>query len=815
MANAFIAGGLLAWVLAGTLVWAISLLERSGRYARRSGADAFYALKALELANTGTWLVQCQHAPDRMHLSARAAEMAGLAPNPHANLYESSVWRDAVVAAGEARCAASAHETLQQALSGAIERYDTVYALKRPADGAIVWLREIAERVRDPDTGQAVLLAALQDVTDLTLARNAAPTKPAALANMGHELRTPLNAILGLAHLALKTNLRPVQSDFVKKIQASGQHLLGLINDVIDFSSIESGQIAVEEADFTLSQVIENMVHLAGEKLQGKDIELIVNVNTAVPDRLNGDSSRLAQILNHYVDNAIKFTQRGEVAVEVYPLEQSSDALLLRFDVRDTGIGLTAAQTSSLFQGAHQGDASATRPYGGNGLGLAICGHLVGLMHGEVGVESEIGVGSNFWFTARLKKAADQPPSPVIQPDLRGRRALVVDDNEHARLVMLDLLNDMTLMVDAADGADAAIAALTAEDKKNDPYEIVFLDWQMPGMDGIDLARWISAMALKHTPRMVMVTAYGRQEILATAREAGIDDVLIKPVNPATLLSATLHAMRGEPQAVAPASDAIQDVAAALKARSGARILVAEDNPVNQQVIGEILTDAGFVVELVDNGRQAVDRLANTPETWDLVLMDMQMPVMDGISATIEIRNKQTAARLPIVAMTASAMRQDQDRCLQAGMQDFVSKPIDPEVLERLLIKWILPRTPAPAAASKAGSAGAIEGLETRIGLHQVHGEHASYVLGAVTEASDTHAPLSIEIVTTQLLQLLDDDDASAPRLFEQYASLFQAHYPEHFHALDIAIKNYEFWDAAQQLANAVVTTSPNSQNGL
>ena len=813
MANAFTACGLLLWVLAGMLVWSISLLAHSGRDERRSGVEAFYALKALELAKTGTWHIECQHGPDRMHLSARAAEMAGLAPNPHTNLYESSVWRDAVVAAGEPDRAASALECLQQAIGGAIERYDTVYALKRPADGATVWLREIAERVRDPDTGQVVLLAALLDVTDRTRADKTGPTKSALLANMGHELRTPLNAILGLSHLALKTNLRPAQRDFVKKIHASGQHLLGLINDVVDFSGIQSGQLAVEEADFTLSEVIASMVHKAGEKLQGKNIELIVNVNAAVPDRLQGDASRLAQILNHYVDNAIKFTQRGEVAVEVYPLEQSSDALLLRFDVRDTGIGLTAAQTRSLFQGAHQGDASATRPYGGNGLGLAICGHLVGLMHGEVGVESEIGVGSNFWFTACLKKAADQPPSPAMQPDLRGRRALVVDDNEHARLVMLDLLNDMTLMVDAVDGADAAIAALTSEDGKNDPYEIVFLDWQMPGMDGIDLARWISAMALKHTPRMVMVTAYGRQEILATAREAGIDDVLIKPVNPATLLSATLRAMRGESQAVAPASSALQDVAAALKARSGARILVAEDNPVNQQVIQEILTDAGFEVELVDNGRRAADRLADAPEAWDLVLMDMQMPVMDGIAATIEIRKTLTAAQLPIVAMTASAMRQDQERCLQAGMQDFVSKPIDPEALERLLIKWIRLRTPALTAASRAGLPGDIEGLETRIGLHQVHGEYASYVFGEVTEASNTQAPPSIESVTTQLLQLLDDDDALAPRLFEQYASLFRTHYPAHFHELDIAIKNYEFWDAAQQLADAVVTASPNLQH--
>ena len=715
--------------------------------AERSNSESFYATQALELANAGTWRIKYREDPDHVFLSTRTLEISGRAPLPPDNRYHTQVWRNAVIAAGDAPSAELALNALQRAVDGKLDRYDVVYAFKRPDNGKIVWLRDVAELIRDKHGRLTDLFGIMLDVTDAKrseseilhaklIAESATQMKSDFLANMSHEIRTPMNAIIGLSHLALKTGLSPHQRDYVKKIQSSGQHLLGIINDILDFSKIEAGKLTVEETNFDLSKVLENVVNLVGEKTLSKDIELIVNVNETVPDALRGDPLRLGQILINYVNNAIKFTDKGEVTVAVYPLDQTDEEVTLRFDVRDSGIGLTQEQMGRLFQSFAQADASTTRKHGGTGLGLAISKSLAELMRGEVGVESEYGKGSNFWFTVRLKKGPQRQRELIPQPDLRGRRVLVVDDNEHARLVMLDMLNDMTFMVDAVDGGASAFAALQTEDANGQPYEIVFLDWQMPDMDGIELARRIGAMPLKHRPRMVMVTAFGRQELLKIAQDAGIDDVLIKPVNPSTLFDAAVRSIRGEPLPDAADIDSLSKYREALGRIAGARILLVEDNVINQQVAWEMLTDAGFNVDIADDGRIALEKITTASQPWDLVLMDMQMPVMDGVAATIEIRKTLSAAQLGIVAMTASAMRQDQEQCIAAGMQDFVSKPINPDELWRALIKWIRPRSYGDKAVREASPATSdsiaiprnIEGLDTRLGLQRVLGKKASYL---------------------------------------------------------------------------------------
>ncbi|AGX87375.1 PAS domain-containing hybrid sensor histidine kinase/response regulator [Candidatus Symbiobacter mobilis] len=632
----------------------------------------------------------------------------------------------------------SLHDTLWQGAS--LHREQVL----RRLDDSTFWARLTGRAIdhRAPEKGAVWIIDDISDeraaaaamVRAKELAEDAARTKADFLANMSHEIRTPMNAVIGLTHLLLKTELLPRQRDYIRKIMESGQHLMGILNDILDVSKIEAGKLAIEHVPFDLEKVLANVSVLLGEKASAKGLELLFDVDREVPQHLVGDALRLSQILINYVNNAIKFTTKGEVDVLVRVQEQSDSDVLLYFAVRDTGIGLTEEQCTRLFQSFEQADTSITRQHGGTGLGLSISRSLAELMHGQVGVQSTPGQGSTFWFTARMDRGETHPTNRMLSTHLRGRRALVVDDNDNARYVLRNLLEVMGLQVEEAPGGARALQMVDQVEIADKPFDVIFLDWQMPGMDGIEVALRLRERPLRKAPHLVMVTAFGREEVLRAAADVGLEHVLIKPVN-ASMLFDNVVSLLGESLAERRvASDAPSLALEGLAPIKGARILVVEDNELNQEVAGELLRDAGFLVDIAPNGQDALDKLSHS--TYDLVCMDMQMPVMDGVTTTREIRKIHTPATLPIIAMTASVLAADREHCLEAGMNDFISKPLDPNQLWHVLPKWIAPRpshtapgvvTQGPTSSTGKAAFPLIEGLDTQKGLRRALGRTQLY----------------------------------------------------------------------------------------
>jgi signal transduction histidine kinase/DNA-binding response OmpR family regulator len=577
----------------------------------------------------------------------------------------------------------------------------------------------VAQRLLEQTQAQAA---------DLEIAKHTAEEATRAksdfLANMSHEIRTPMNAILGMTHLALKTSPSPKQADYLNKIKAAAQALLGIINDILDTSKIEAGKLTLEAIDFRMEEVLDSVSSIVSQKAQEKNLEFLIASHSDIPANLIGDPLRLGQILINLVNNAIKFTEHGEVVVTIALQERFERRVRLKFSVRDTGIGMTAEQSARLFQAFAQADTSTTRKFGGTGLGLSISKRLVEMMSGNIWVESAPGTGSTFHFTVWFGIGSDERPKRFI-PDLAGVRALVVDDNAQAREILTEALKQFALRADSVASGEDAIRAIAAADTQ-DPYRLVLMDWHMPGMDGLEASRVIKRdERLQHIPKIVMVTAFGRQDVLTSAVEAGIDGYLLKPVN-ASLLYDTLVELFG----IAPPGGYAR--AAARHAgdehdAKGIGILVVEDNEINQQVARELLESAGAIVTVAGNGREAVNLMTQSePGAFDMVLMDLQMPEMDGYEATRLLRSDSRLQGIPIIAMTAHALAEERQRCLDAGMNDHISKPVDPDALFATLARWTK-RLPRPANPTADGGLPVIAGVDIDGGLRRVAGNRLLY----------------------------------------------------------------------------------------
>jgi two-component system sensor histidine kinase/response regulator len=532
------------------------------------------------------------------------------------------------------------------------------------------------------------------------------------LANMSHEIRTPMNAVINLTALALETDLTPRQQQYLRSVHSSARSLLALINDILDLSKIEANKLELEAAPFRLRHVLEEVTDTFRARVAEKHVELIVHVLPDVPDALIGDSLRLRQVLTNLIGNAFKFTEKGEVVLRVSLAgEAAAGGVALRFAVRDTGIGIPKEQQARLFQPFTQADSSTSRKYGGTGLGLAISRRLVKLMGGDLGFESEPGCGTTFFWTVQLGVQPEKEPPAATAPEgLRDRKALVVEDTDSSRELLETFFGTFAIPCVSVDNAEKALDLLGKQNSPGepDPFAFVLLDWSLPGMNGLDAAARIRAREQTHDVPIILMSAYAGKEEEARCAEVGVNVFLPKPITPSSLYNAIVEAMGlGR---VVPHQPLLADTEAEF---AGTRVLLAEDNETNQFVALELLGQLGIELEIAANGREAVAMVQSRP--YAAVLMDMQMPEMDGLEATRQIRQNEAFRNLPIIAMTANAMKADMEACLAAGMNDFLAKPIERAALVRSLRRW-LPRgdlRAAPVPLSPATPAPAGDGTST------------------------------------------------------------------------------------------------------
>jgi len=599
---------------------------------------------------------------------------------------------------------ASTEQALRDSLEGC-QPYNTFFRVVWD-DESVHHLRAAGSVTCDQNSRAVRMMCVNWDVTELVqanetsrhaleIARESNRAKSDFLANMSHEVRTPMNAILGMTYLARRAEPNPKQLDYLNKIGSAAQSLLSIVNDILDFSKIEAGKLKLEVISFSLNDVLRNLLGVVGQRAQDKGLALVSSIAPDVPPHLVGDPLRLGQILINLVNNAIKFTDLGEIAIRVTAEEIGAAGMRLKITVSDTGIGMAPEQVASLFQPLQQGDTSFTRKYGGTGLGLAICKQLCELMDGEITAESELGKGSAFHFTARFGIATDVKAlsSPTRLNAAQKKFVLVVDDSETTRNVLMTMLQANGLKARAVSSGEEALSALAHASQTGEPVDLVLIDWRLPGIDGVETSRRIKANpTFSLMPELLMVSAFEREEVFTGHLDSAFDGFLSKPVSEKQLMDAIAGAFGSPPERGGPgsASDTPPVPASVL---AGGRVLLIEDNEVNRFLAEELLADLGIHVTTAVNGREGVERVKSEP--FDLVLMDIQMPVMDGITATKLLREDSRFQSLPIVAMTAHAMSGDRERSLEAGMNDHLIKPISPKMLEETLLRWMRARSAA------------------------------------------------------------------------------------------------------------------------
>ncbi|MDD5285932.1 MAG: PAS domain S-box protein [Desulfuromonadaceae bacterium] len=672
--------------------------------------------------------------------------------------------------------------------------------LLRDADGnisgAIETVRDLSERKRFEDD-----LAAARET-----AERASQSKADFLANMSHEIRTPMNAIIGMSYLALQTELSPKQRNYIQKTHRAAENLLGIINEILDFSKIEAGKMSIEKADFQLEDVLDNLANLLGLRAADKNLELLFKIAPDIPTALVGDSLRLGQVLINLGNNALKFTELGEIVIGIEAILLTPQEVELHFWVTDSGIGMTQEQQQRLFHSFSQADTSTTRKYGGTGLGLVISKNFVELMGGRMWVESEYGKGSTFHFNARLGLQTEPRPQRVSRTyELEGLRMLVADDSAIAREILVTMSSAFGMAVDEAVDGSKALKMIELADKQGVPYELVLMDWKMPTIDGIECLRQIREAGLAREPKIIIVTGYGKDDMLNSAGTRGVQvqTVLTKPVTASTLLEAIGETMgKALIDSVRMEERVLQQSNTMHKLR-GARLLLVEDNEMNQEIALDLLGSAGIEIVLAFNGQHALDVLAGDAR-FDGILMDCQMPVMDGYTATREIRKNPDWASLPIIAMTANVISGEREKVLAVGMCDHISKPINVIEMFDTLARWIEPANPAdsdtnvePTEKVSFNAPRNLPVIESHAGIMQSEAQPSLPLIpGLDTVAGMSHCRNKLALYL-KLLSMFVDGHGDSPTILAEHL-------------------DNEDWENAERLAHSIKgLTGTLGSNGL